>query len=75
MLNEDIADAYARGATRLAAAVACSPPPRGTPTLLTTTAANLPPEATEECLGPVAVIARYADERELFYALDRSPVH
>jgi NADP-dependent aldehyde dehydrogenase len=73
MLNEGIADAYERGATRLAAAVAGSPPSRGTPALLTTTAANLPPEATEECFGPVTVIARYADERELFDALDRLP--
>jgi NADP-dependent aldehyde dehydrogenase len=73
MLNAGIADAYERGATRLAAAIAGSPPARGAPALLTTTAANLPPEATEECFGPIAVIARYTDERELFDALDRLP--
>ncbi|MEV6301920.1 aldehyde dehydrogenase (NADP(+)) [Actinoplanes sp. NPDC051861] len=46
---------------------------RGTPVLLTTTAAELPPEATEECFGPVTVVARYQDESELFAALATLP--
>jgi NADP-dependent aldehyde dehydrogenase len=45
----------------------------GTPLLLTTTAAGLPPEATEECFGPVVVVARYADDRELLDALTQLP--
>ncbi|MEU4423758.1 aldehyde dehydrogenase (NADP(+)) [Actinoplanes sp. NPDC024001] len=45
----------------------------GTPTLLTATAADLPREATEECFGPVAVIARYDGEADLFAALATLP--
>ncbi|MBG0568497.1 aldehyde dehydrogenase family protein [Actinoplanes aureus] len=46
---------------------------RGTPTLLTTTAADLPREATEECFGPVAIIARYTGEADLFAAFGTLP--
>ncbi|MEU8657234.1 aldehyde dehydrogenase (NADP(+)) [Actinoplanes philippinensis] len=48
-------------------------PGRATPLLFTASAAALPPEATEECFGPVAVVARWADEAELFTALDGLP--
>ncbi|MFC7535639.1 aldehyde dehydrogenase (NADP(+)) [Actinoplanes sp. GCM10030250] len=81
MLNEGIAASYARGTAALgkvletssAGSGAASAGFRGNPTLLTTTAADLPPEATEECFGPVAVIARYADEADLFAALGKLP--
>jgi NADP-dependent aldehyde dehydrogenase len=46
---------------------------RGTPALFTTTADALPPEATEECFGPAAVIARYTGEDDLYAALGRLP--
>ncbi|GIE94104.1 aldehyde dehydrogenase (NADP(+)) [Paractinoplanes rishiriensis] len=45
----------------------------GRPLLLATTAAGLPPEATEECFGPVTVVARYRDEADLVGALGRLP--
>jgi NADP-dependent aldehyde dehydrogenase len=68
MLNAGIGSAYEKGTALLG--VATSP---GTPLLLTTTAAGLPPEATEECFGPVMVVARYAGEADLFAALDTLP--
>ncbi|HWS35519.1 MAG TPA: aldehyde dehydrogenase family protein, partial [Actinoplanes sp.] len=43
------------------------------PRLLTAEAGALPPEATEECFGPVAVVARWTDETELFTAIDSLP--
>jgi len=84
MLNEGIADSFARGTARLAALPGLVPVAHGssggeapgfrrTPLLFTTTAAELPPEAAEECFGPVAVVVRYADEGELFAALARLP--
>ena len=41
--------------------------------LLTTTAADLPVEATEECFGPLTVVARYNGTADLFAALDQLP--
>jgi len=81
LLNEGIAASFARGTAALsevletssAGSGAASGGFRGTPTLLTTTAAELPREATEECFGPVAVIARYTDEADLFTALGKLP--
>jgi NADP-dependent aldehyde dehydrogenase len=81
MLNEGIAASYTRGTAALGRVLATSSTGsgaaaggfRGTPTLLTATAADLPREATEECFGPVAVIARYTDETELFTALGKLP--
>jgi NADP-dependent aldehyde dehydrogenase len=89
MLNSGIAESYQRGTSVLAGAPGISPatasPPaaspddvvgpgfRGRPVLLTADAANLPREATEECFGPVAVIARYAGETDLFAALGALP--
>ncbi len=50
-----------------------SEPLRATTRLLTVEASALPPEAVEECFGPVAVIARWATEEELFAAVDKLP--
>jgi NADP-dependent aldehyde dehydrogenase len=46
---------------------------RATPYLFTASAGALPPEATEECFGPVTVVARWADEAELFAAIEGLP--
>ncbi|MEV0643655.1 aldehyde dehydrogenase (NADP(+)) [Phytomonospora sp. NPDC050363] len=84
MLNEGIAAAYGKGAGLLGATAGIeeaargatdddAPGFRGTPRLLTTTAADLPPEATEECFGPLTVVARYSGEAELFTALATLP--
>ncbi|GIF38728.1 aldehyde dehydrogenase (NADP(+)) [Actinoplanes xinjiangensis] len=48
-------------------------PARATPLLFAASAAALPPEATEECFGPVTIVARWADEAELFAAVDGLP--
>jgi NADP-dependent aldehyde dehydrogenase len=68
MLNANIAAAYEKGTARLG-----KPSHPGQPVLITVTATDLPPEATEECFGPVMIIARYGSEAELFTALDRLP--
>jgi NADP-dependent aldehyde dehydrogenase len=83
LLNEGIAGSFERISSRLAAlpgveTVAAGPEPEGagfsaTPLLLTTSAAELPHEVTEECFGPVTVVARYDDEKALFSALDAMP--
>jgi len=43
------------------------------PTLITTTAAELDATATEECFGPLIVIARYDAADDLFRAIGRLP--
>ncbi|SFP06759.1 NADP-dependent aldehyde dehydrogenase [Amycolatopsis arida] len=43
------------------------------PRLLSLPASELRPEVTEECFGPLAVIARYRDDDELRAAIDRLP--
>ena len=43
------------------------------PRLLATTAGDLPEQVTEECFGPVSVVARYDGEKELFAALEALP--
>jgi NADP-dependent aldehyde dehydrogenase len=48
-------------------------PGRAVPLLFTASAAALPPEATEECFGPVTVAARWSDEAELFAAIAGLP--
>ncbi len=83
LLNEGIAASYARISAELAGApgvekVAEGGQPEGagfraTPLLLTTTAAELPAQVTEECFGPVAVVARYDSEQALFAALAAMP--
>ncbi|WP_231934614.1 aldehyde dehydrogenase family protein [Micromonospora viridifaciens] len=83
LLNHGIAAAYGRITTDLTDApgvqvLAHGPQPdpdgfRAAPLLLTTTAAQLPPQVTEECFGPVSVVARYADTTDLFAALHKLP--
>jgi NADP-dependent aldehyde dehydrogenase len=83
LLNEGIAGSYSRVSTSLAelpgvATVAQGSEPEGpgfqaSPLLLTTSAAELPHEVTEECFGPVAVVARYDGEKTLFSALGAMP--
>ncbi|SEL92181.1 NADP-dependent aldehyde dehydrogenase [Blastococcus sp. DSM 46786] len=83
LLNEGIAGSYGRISDGLAAApgveeVARGEQPSGagfaaTPMLLTTSARELPAEVTEECFGPVSVVARYDGEAELFAAFDALP--
>jgi NADP-dependent aldehyde dehydrogenase len=83
LLNEGIAGSYGRGSSSLAelpgvetVAVGTRTDGAGfraTPLLLTTSAAELPHEVTEEVFGPVAVVARYDDEKALFAALDALP--
>jgi NADP-dependent aldehyde dehydrogenase len=83
LLNEGIAGSYGRITSKLAdlpgvETVAEGSEPSGpgfsaAPLLLSTSAADLPPEVTEECFGPVAVVARYADEKTLFSALEAMP--
>ncbi|MFD2094197.1 aldehyde dehydrogenase (NADP(+)) [Blastococcus deserti] len=83
LLNEGIARSYGRISDHLAAASGVEEAARGgepsgqgfeaVPRLLTTSARDLPQEVTEECFGPIAVVARYDGERELFAALDAMP--
>jgi len=83
LLNEGIAATYKKVAGRLAELSGVQVVARGgeapdagfhgVPVLLATTAGALPQEVTEECFGPVAVVARYADEDELFASLAALP--
>ncbi|MCW3813488.1 aldehyde dehydrogenase (NADP(+)) [Micromonospora sp. DR5-3] len=83
LLNEGIAAAYDRIAGGLAAAPGVTVLARGAepegagfeaaPLLLATSARGLPPQVTEECFGPVSVVARYDGPAELFAALDGMP--
>ncbi|RZU31645.1 aldehyde dehydrogenase (NADP(+)) [Blastococcus saxobsidens] len=83
LLNAGIADSYRRISASLAGlpgvgTVASGDEADGpgflaTPLLLETTAADLPHEVTEECFGPVSVVARYDGEKSLFSALGAMP--
>ncbi|WNV73598.1 aldehyde dehydrogenase (NADP(+)) [Geodermatophilus sp. DSM 44513] len=83
LLNEGIAASYGRISDGLADAPGVQEVARGgdpsgrgfeaVSRLLQTRAGDLPAEVTEECFGPVAVVARYAGEAELFAALGRMP--
>lgn len=83
LLNEGIAASYGRISDGLAAAPGVEEVARGgqpsgqgyraVPRLLQTTAAELPEQVTEECFGPVSVVARYDGEAELFAALQQMP--
>ena len=83
LLNEGIAGSFGRISTSLADLPGVETVAEGTPAdgpgfsaaplLLTTSAAELPHEVTEECFGPVSVVARYDDEKALFSALDAMP--
>jgi NADP-dependent aldehyde dehydrogenase len=83
LLNEGIAASYGRISDGLAAAPGVEEIARGAdpsgpgftavPRLLGTAAADLPHQVTEECFGPVSVVARYDGDKELFAALDAMP--
>jgi NADP-dependent aldehyde dehydrogenase len=84
LLNAGIADAFDRISTRLASVAGVATLARGdaaavgagfraAPVLLATSAARLPAEVTEECFGPLTVVARYASPEELLTALDALP--
>jgi NADP-dependent aldehyde dehydrogenase len=83
LLNAGIAESYARISTQLAHVPGVSTVARTgsdggtgfavTPLLLTTSAARMPRDVTEECFGPVTVVVRYSGENELFRALDELP--
>ncbi len=83
LLNEGIAASYGRISDGLAAAPGVEEIARGggpsgrgfeaVPRLLHTMAGDLPEQVTEECFGPVSVVARYDGEKELFAALDAMP--
>ncbi|MGS2618699.1 aldehyde dehydrogenase (NADP(+)) [Micromonospora sp. LZ34] len=83
LLNEGIAAAYGHIAGGLAEAAGVEVLARGAqpqgdgfqvaPLLLATSARELPPQVTEECFGPVSVVARYDGEAELFSALAAMP--
>jgi NADP-dependent aldehyde dehydrogenase len=83
LLNEGIAASYRRVSDGLAAAAGVEEIARGgeasgtrfqaVPRLLATTARGLPHPVTEECFGPVSVVARYDGDAELFDALDALP--
>jgi len=83
LLNEGIAASFDRIAGGIAGAPGVSTVARGTaddgagftaaPLLLTTSAAQLPEQVTEECFGPVTVVARYEGTDELFAALGAMP--
>jgi NADP-dependent aldehyde dehydrogenase len=83
LLNAGIAASYSRISDGLAGAPGVEEVARGEvpdgpgfrvpARLLTTSAADLPHEVTEECFGPVSVVARYEDEKALFAALGAMP--
>jgi NADP-dependent aldehyde dehydrogenase len=83
LLNEGIAAAYGRIAGGLAdgpgvEVLARGAEPEGhgfqaAPLLLATSARELPQQVTEECFGPVSVVARYDGEAELLAALEGMP--
>jgi NADP-dependent aldehyde dehydrogenase len=83
LLNEGIAAAYRRISAELAeddgietaasGGAAGGAGFRTQPLLLTTSAAALPRQATEECFGPVAVVARYDGEQDLLAAIGELP--
>jgi NADP-dependent aldehyde dehydrogenase len=83
LLNERIAAAYREATGRLSAepgveAVSSGSASSGqgfeaVPLLLTTTAKGMPAAVTEECFGPVSVVVRYDDERDLLEALSELP--
>jgi NADP-dependent aldehyde dehydrogenase len=83
LLNEGIAASYDRISNELAAAPGVeliahgeTPASRGfhaVPRLLSTSAAGLPHQVTDDCFGPIAVVARYDGEHELFAALAGMP--
>ena len=82
LLNQGIASSYTRISDELATAPGVQEIARGAdstdagfravPRLLATTGTELPAAVTEECFGPVNVVARYDAEDDLFTALARA---
>ncbi len=83
LLNDGIARSYRETTQRLSAqpgvqALSQGTQPKGdgfeaVPLLLTTRAGGLPAEVTDECFGPVSVVARYDGEGDLLEALGKLP--
>ncbi|MCZ2839331.1 aldehyde dehydrogenase (NADP(+)) [Modestobacter sp. VKM Ac-2985] len=83
LLNEGIAASFGKLSAAIAGAPGVTAVARGTevdgtgfaatPLLLTTSAAQLPEQVTEEVFGPVTVVVRYDGEPELFAALGKMP--
>ena len=82
LLNEGIATTYARASAELAELPGVRTVAQGdatgegfraAPLLLSTSAGDLPTRVTEECFGPVAVVARYDGEADLAAALEAMP--
>ncbi|HET6561568.1 MAG TPA: aldehyde dehydrogenase family protein, partial [Marmoricola sp.] len=80
LLNERIAGSYDEIAARLGAEASLLARGEETgdgfvvpPTLLTTTAEELTDELTEECFGPLVVVARYDDTEEVVAAFEKLP--
>jgi len=83
LLNQGIANSYGRISDAISSAPGVQEIARGTdsaesgfravPRLLATTGTGLPAEVTEECFGPVSVVARYEAEDDLFAALHTLP--
>jgi NADP-dependent aldehyde dehydrogenase len=83
LLNDRIAQSYRETTERLSATPGVQVRSRGVqdgeegyravPLLLSTTAKDLSPEVTEECFGPVSVVARYDGADDLLEAVDRLP--
>jgi NADP-dependent aldehyde dehydrogenase len=77
LLNAGIAEAFTERSAQLAETPGIRTVARAAhsiaPLLLTTTATELPAEATEECFGPVTVVARYTGTPDLFAALAELP--
>ena len=83
LLNQGIASSYTRISDELATAPGVQEIARGAdstdagfravPRLLATTGTELPAAVTEECFGPVSVVARYDAEDDLFAAFRALP--
>jgi NADP-dependent aldehyde dehydrogenase len=84
LLNQGIASSYTRISDGLANAPGVTEIARGgadasdagfraIPRLLATTGTELPTAVTEECFGPVSVVARYNAQDDLFAALHTLP--
>jgi NADP-dependent aldehyde dehydrogenase len=77
MLTPSIRDAFVRGAAERAAHPGVRPvlvaDGRISPHVLVAPAAALDAALVEECFGPLVMVVQYADENELYAALDRVP--
>jgi NADP-dependent aldehyde dehydrogenase len=83
LLNGGIAAGYARGLERLRSAPNVESLAHGeagdgkgceaVPALVSVAATDITAEVTEECFGPVTVVARYATDDDVLTALDKMP--